>query len=180
MARLAFDIYASSLFDIALSENKLDIVYSEICELNSILKTNIDFCKLLSSPVIDNKSKDDIIIETFENKIDILVFNFLRVIAKNSRFNIFDKIVTEFQVLYNDYKGIVDVIATTSTPLSDELKQKLENKLSSSLSKQINITNNVDPAIIGGIKLQYKNSSVDATVKARIEDLRQQIRAIIA
>lgn len=180
MARLAFDIYGSSLFEVALSENKLDIVYNEICELSSIFNQNNEFCKLLSSPVIDNKTKDNVIVETFKNKVDILVFNFLRVIAKNSRFNIFDKIVTEFKTLYNDYKGIVDVVTTTFSPLSDDLKQKLENKLSSSLSKQINIINNVDPSIIGGIKLQYKNSSIDATVKARIEDLRQQIRAIIA
>lgn len=179
MARLAFDIYGCSLFEVALSENKLDIIYQEICELNIILKQNNDICKLLSSPIIDKQSKDNIIINIFEQKVDILLFNFLRILAKNSRFNIFDKIVSKFKELYNDYKGIVDVIAITATPLSNELKNKLKDKISNSLSKQINIINNVDPNIIGGIKLQYKNNSIDASVKARIEDLRQQIRAII-
>ena len=46
--------------------------------------------------------------------------------------------------------------------------------------KQVILTNQVDPSILGGVIIRMQDDQVDASVKTRLEDLKQHISAIIA
>lgn len=67
----------------------------------------------------------------------------------------------------------------TAIPLQGPLFDKLKEKLEQVTGKQVILTNQVDPSILGGVIIRMQDDQVDASVKTRLEDLKQHISAII-
>jgi F-type H+-transporting ATPase subunit delta len=56
-------------------------------------------------------------------------------------------------------------------PLSDAQTAKLSGKLQMLTGKKVSLTNKVDPACMGGVRLDYDGKRVDGTVSNRLEKL---------
>ncbi len=173
-------VYADALFELAIEDNTLDEIYNEMIAVCNVLNENPDFVKLLGIPTVSNEEKKSLISNCFEGKVCDKVFNFLNVLCDNGRFKYYSSITDEFKALYNDKNGILEVEVVTTSSLSDNLRQKLLEKLSKNSGKKIILNEKIDPSIMGGIVLKYNNTQIDASVKARLDNMRQQIDSIIA
>lgn len=180
MAVLLEKTYADALFQLAVEDNYLDEVYRELNQISDIFIDNYDYLKVLCVPTVNAKDKLESLSKVFEGKISVLIYNFLGVLIDKNRISLINKINSEFIDMYNDKNGILEVIATTIKPLNPTIKEKLIKKLELISSKKINLVEKIDPSILGGIVLSYKNTQIDASVKSRIDNMRAQIDSIIA
>ncbi len=173
-------VYADALFELAVEDNTLDTVADEMEAVSGIMNENMDFVKLLSAPTVPDKDKKSMISKAFEGRISETVFNFMNVLCDNGRIKYFTAIAQQFKDMYNEKNGILEVIVTTTMPLSDNLREKLILKLEKISSKRIQLVEKIDTSIMGGIVLNYNNTQIDASVKKRLDTMRQQIDSIIA
>lgn len=173
-------VYADALFELAIEEDNLDTVAEEIETVSVIIKDNSDFVKLLSAPTVSDTDKKAMISKAFEGRVCDTVFNFLNVLCDNGRIKYFSSISQEFKDMYNDKNGILEVNVTTTIPLTDNLREKLILKLEKISGKTIKLNEKTDTSIMGGIVLKYNNTQIDASVKKRLDNMRQQIDSIIA
>ena len=173
-------VYADALFELAVEENTLDTVAEEMETVAGIMNENSDFLKLLSAPTVSDKDKKSMLSKAFEGRISDTVFNFINVLCDNGRIKYLIAISQQFKDMYNDKNGILEVIVTTTMPLSDNLREKLVLKLEKISSKKIQLVEKIDTSIMGGIVLNYNNTQIDASVKKRLDTMRQQIDSIIA
>jgi len=118
--------------------------------------------------------------KAFEGRVCETVFNFMNVLCDNGRFKYFNAVASEFKEMYNEKNGILEVCATTTMPLSENLREKLISKLEKVSGKKIQLVEKIDASIMGGIVLDYNNTQINASVKKRLDDMRQQIDSIIA
>lgn len=173
-------VYADALFELAVEDNTLDTVAEEMEAVAGIMNENSDFLKLLSAPTVSDKDKKSMLSKAFEGRISDTVFNFINVLCDNGRIKYLIAISQQFKDMYNDKNGILEVIVTTTMPLSDNLREKLVLKLEKISSKKIQLVEKIDTSIMGGIVLNYNNTQIDASVKKRLDTMRQQIASIIA
>ena len=173
-------VYADALFELAVEDNTLDTVAEEMEAVAGIMNENSDFLKLLSAPTVSDKDKKSMLSKAFEGRISDNVFNFINVLCDNGRIKYLIAISQQFKDMYNDKNGILEVIVTTTMPLSDNLREKLVLKLEKISSKKIQLVEKIDTSIMGGIVLNYNNTQIDASVKKRLDTMRQQIDSIIA
>lgn len=173
-------VYADALFELAIEENNLDTVAAEMETVSKIMSENEDFVKLLSAPTVPDKDKKSMISKAFEGRICDIVFNFMNVLCDNGRIKYFCAVSARFKEMYNEKNGILEVCATTTMPLSENLREKLVLKLEKISGKKIQLVEKIDASIMGGIVLNYNNTQIDASVKKRLDDMRQQIDSIIA
>ncbi|MBQ7757352.1 MAG: F0F1 ATP synthase subunit delta [Oscillospiraceae bacterium] len=173
-------VYADALFELAVEDNTLDTVAEEMEAVAGIMSENSDFLKLLSAPTVSDKDKKSMLSKAFEGRISDTVFNFINVLCDNGRIKYLIAISQQFKDMYNDKNGILEVIVTTTMPLSDNLREKLVLKLEKISSKKIQLVEKIDTSIMGGIVLNYNNTQIDASVKKRLDTMRQQIDSIIA
>ncbi len=176
MAELVQSTYANSLFEVALSHSVQTQVCDELIFLKTVLTENFEYTKMLATPVISREIKNKILEDTFSNRVSSYTFNFLKVLVDNKRFGMILEIIDEYQRIYNNYCGIMEVTAITATELDDELASKLTNRLNELTGKKVKLSLVVDKAVIGGIKLKYDNNEIDATIKSRLDELRQNIK----
>lgn len=172
--------YAKSLFEVGVEEKCLDTLLDEMMSLKTIFSENADMLKLLGTPVLPSEEKLKILGELFEGRVSVYVLNFLKILTEKHRIASFDDIAEQFRLLYNKKNNIQEVVAITAIPLSEGLFTKLKLKLEQITGKTVVLENRVAPDIMGGIIIKMENDQIDASVKNRIEELKQHISAIIA
>lgn len=175
MAETAENIYARSLFEAAKEADKLETVAAGLAEVSAAFAENPDYVKLLSSPAISKADKIQAVAAVFDGRVEEYLSNFLKVLAQNGRIGLFPEIRQAFDALYDREKDILAVTAVTAVALTPTLREKLCHKLETATGKQIRLTEQVDPAVLGGILLRYDNKEIDGTVRQRLGALKRQI-----
>lgn len=84
MAELAEKIYGDALFQSALEENKLDEVKAQLDTLVAVFQKETAFLSMLDSPAMDAGDKQKILQETFDGKVEEILYNFLRILWRQA------------------------------------------------------------------------------------------------
>lgn len=169
--------YADALFELSIEENILDEIMEEIGGLSQIFSQNADFVKLLNAPTVTKEEKCQITDNVFSGKINKNLLNFIKVMIGRKDTAEIKASFTDFEKLYNRHNNIEKAVATTAVPMSEELKEKLVEKLKSLTGKNILLTNRVDPACLGGVILQMEDIQFNDSISAKLETLKNQLKA---
>ena len=84
--------------------------------------------------------------------------------------------IKEYNMLFKEYKGILDIEAVTAVSMEDASIEKLKLVLKDKFNKEINLSNSVDPSIIGGVLLKMDSKVIDSTLKSQLKEMETLIR----
>src|ERR687888_20744 len=70
---------------------------------------------------------------------------------------------------------VLPVQVTSAVQLDDATVEQIKNSIAEQTDRQIQLTTEVDPDILGGIVLRVGNSILDASIKNRLDTLRRQV-----
>ena len=129
---------------------------------------------LLEDPEIDHRAKQAALGELLGDT-DELVRNFLLVVVEKGRAAELASIYEEFAALVAADEGRLEVELTTAYELSDDEAREIVAQIEQSSGRQVDATRKVDPNLIGGFVLQAGSMRVDASVRGRLERLRQEL-----
>ena len=166
--------YARAIFELASEEGKVDDWARQL----SIIRAVLDDPG--ARAVIDNPS---VAAETRMKAVEQLDLpgigpqgmNLMRMLVASGRVGRIDEIATQFEILADDAAGRVRATVTTAIPLSEADRESLARDLSSQLGKDVRLESRVDPEILGGLVLQVGDRLTDASVAARLDQLRRQV-----
>lgn len=167
--------YAKSLLGLALERGQLETVYEDMQYLQSIVKVNREFVVVLKSPVITPDKKEAILYAVTKGNISELTESFMRLLIRKGREMNLAEIVEAFIDQYKVYSNIQTVKLITATPVSEQVKQEIVDKVKAeSAMKNIELTAEVDPELIGGFVLQIGNTLVDASIAYDLNAIKKQ------
>jgi F-type H+-transporting ATPase subunit delta len=86
-------------------------------------------------------------------------------------------IALEYRRLYNRQAGIVDALVTSASPLTPAETEALRAKVGRMTDRTVNLRVQVDDALIGGLTVRIGDTLHDASVRGRLERLREQLVA---
>ena len=163
----AASVYGEALYALAKDENKSDMMLAQLKALDESFASEPDFLRLLSAPNLSKVERKEILDTCFKGKTDPYLLNFLKILMEKGYIRQFSSCVKVFCERYNEDHGIMPVSAVTAVPMTDSQKKKLAAKLAGITGKQIELTNTIDPACIGGVRLDYDGKRVDDTILHR-------------
>lgn len=166
--------YASSLLDIAIENNNLDLISKDMDYVIAALESSSQLVNSIKSPVIKPQLKLSILKEVFSDKISKKSMDFLLFLLEKKREEFLHDIVKKFLELKDDYLGIVNVNVLTAFDFNENQKQDLKNKLEKFLNKKTKIHYSIDSEIIGGFIAKVKDTVYDASVKHQLKQLKKQ------
>lgn len=129
---------------------------------------------LLENPEADSRLKGDVLARVAAGA-DELVVNFARLLAEKGRAGELPQVVDELDALVAAEERVLEVELTTAQELSDEFFQTVVARIEEASGRTVQATRTVDPELIGGIVLQAGSMRVDASVRGRLERLRQDL-----
>jgi F-type H+-transporting ATPase subunit delta len=175
MAELVSKRYALALFEAGNELDKIEAFKDELTLLKDVFIREDRLIDILGHPRINKSEKKDLISKIFEDKISKEMLNFLYILVDKRRESHLLDIENRYEELYNEHKNIVKVVAKTAIPMEDGAKIKLENVLSEKLHKEIELTNEVDPSIMGGVLLKIADKLIDGSLKGQLENIGKAI-----
>lgn len=168
--------YGQALYSLAYEENISREILMQLKALDDGIRAEPDFLRLLSAPNLSKEVRCQIIDDSFRGKVHIYVLNFLKILAEKGYARHFSECVASYQEQYNADNGILPVTAVTAVALSPEQSEKLSGKLARITGKTIELTNRVEPAVLGGVRLDYDGKRVDDTVSHRLDAVRSMLK----
>jgi F-type H+-transporting ATPase subunit delta len=148
-------------------------VRSELEDLVGSLDEVPELATLLQNPETDSRVKSDVL-ERVLGGADELVRNFVRLLAEKGRAGEIREIAAEFEALVARRQNVLDVALTTAHELTDSEFDGIVSQIAKASGRDVHATRAVDEDLIGGIVLQAGSMRLDASVRGRLERLRQQ------
>ncbi len=166
-------VYCRSVLALAEEAGQTDELLSELGEIAGLMERDATFADFLRSPLIDPDERAASLEKLFRGRASDTLVDTIQVMNKKGRLEILPTLVELFRREHQDLRGKVDVHVTTAVPLKFKLREKLKQALAEWLGKQAEITEAVDESLIGGIVVRVGDMKLDASVKHRVDDLRQ-------
>ena len=159
--------------DLAVEQNKLERVLEDVQSFRATTKVR-DFHLLLKSPIVHATKKVNILKLLFGAKYDELTMAFLNIIINKGREPYLPEIADEFVAQYREMKGISSVKLITA--VSAEMLKSIEAKLmaSAETDQSVEISTEVDPALIGGFVIEFQDKIYDASIAHNLEALKKE------
>ncbi len=166
--------YAKALFALAQERNVLDKIRSELHSFAAMLEENKEFADFFRSPENSRTAKCAAVEKIFQDRFSSLFFNFLLLIIQKGRHHAVPDVVRAFDELHDRHHRRARALAITAVPMDTKLADDLRDRLAKSMNMHIELENQVDPAILGGIVLNLDGKVLDGSVKQQLERLRQE------
>ena len=165
--------YARSMLNLAIEQGKLEEVSEEMKLISDTFESSRDLQMLLKSPIIKVDKKISIISAIFKGKLSTLTDNFISIIIKKKREVHLYNIATEFQAQYRQKNKIVTAVVTSANGLDTEMRSAVLKLVQDSIKSEVELIENEDPDLIGGLILRIGDKQCDGSLKRRLNDLKK-------
>jgi F-type H+-transporting ATPase subunit delta len=165
--------YATALFELARETNALDQVQTDLEAFERLVASSPDLMRLLRSPVFgaDEQARAlDAVLD--KASISGVARNFLRVVAANRRLFAAMQIVRGYKALVAKQKGEVTADVTVAQPLNDARLNEIRDALRAVTGKDVKVNVDVDPSIIGGLKVKLGSRMIDASLRTKLNTIK--------
>jgi F-type H+-transporting ATPase subunit delta len=166
--------YAHALFEAAKEKSRLKEIAAELGDFAAAVHNVPELRTVLRNPQLDPRAKAEVL-EDMLGGADELLRNFLRLTAEKGRIGEIEEIAREFDRLMAAEERRLNVELTTAYELSDKEARDIVKQIEASTGRAVEATRHVDPDLIGGLVLQADSLRVDASVRGRIERLRNEL-----
>ena len=171
------DRYATALYSLADDEHALDQTVDQMQALGRLIDESAPFRRLLESPLIDvaQTTAATRAVLTEEGFAPNIV-KFVGVIAVNRRLARLRAIVAAFAALVAERRGVITARVASAHPLSTVQRESLRARLIEAGYGQVNIEEQVDASLLGGITLRIGARLFDSSIKSRLQRLQYAMK----
>ena len=171
--------YASALFDLAKESGALDKVAGELRTFQGMLDQSPDLQRLVRSPVFSAEDQTRALAAVLaKSGVTGLTANFLGLIAKNRRLFIVSDVIKGYRSLLARHRGEVEAEVTSAVPLSESQLTALRASLKASLGKDVTVSANVEPSLLGGLVVKVGSRMVDSSIKTKLNSLKNAMKEV--
>ena len=169
--------YAEARYEAAVDADAVPQVAADVEAFAGAVRESDDLRLALENPEIDSRAKASVL-KAVDADAQPLVQNFLQVLVERGRIAEFLDIAEAFGERVARAEERLDVEAVTAIPLPDDLRERIVERLQAKTNATIELTESVDPDVVGGLVLRVGEVVVDGSVRNRIEELRRELSGV--
>lgn len=167
--------YSKAIYSLAREKEIINSLKNDMELISNVCKNSTDFILLLETPVVKASEKSRLISKIFKNKIHPLTLDFLQLIVKNNRETFIPSISRDTLDFIRHEKNIKSAVLTTAIQIDKSVIEEVEKLLEKELDGKVELTEKVNPDIIGGLILRIDDKQMDASVSTQLKKVKQQL-----
>ena len=168
--------YAEALYEAALEADAVEQVAADVDAFTEAVEGSDELRMALENPEIDSGAKKAVVAAIAADAHPLFA-NFLQVLVERGRLAELLEIAEAFRERVARATARLDVEAVTAIPLPDDLKARIVESLAAKTGTTVELTESVDPDVVGGLVLRVGEVVVDGSIRHRIEELRRELTA---
>lgn len=166
--------YAEALFKASAADSKAVLTWLD--ELACVAQ-QAQLQQFADSPKATSAQVYEVIAGVMKSALDSHAQNFIRTVIANNRLAFVPEVAAQFRALVNAKSGSSDAVIYSAFPIEgaalDEVSQMLEKRF----GRQLNVSVELQPELIGGIRVVVGDEVLDTSVKARLEQMKMALAA---
>jgi F-type H+-transporting ATPase subunit delta len=170
--------YATALFGIAEAEGALDRVSDELFRVAKAVEQNHELRSALTDIAIPTERKQAVLTDLLGERASPLTLNILGFVVSQGRARELSEIVNDLADLAAQARSQELAEVRTAVELDDETKKKLADALGKATGKTVDVKVVVDPSVVGGVYAKVGDQVIDATIRRRLQELREQLAKV--
>lgn len=130
---------------------------------------------LLANPKVKRGELAELIIDVCGDGLTKTGQNFVRILAENRRLDVMHDIASAFDQERARVEKRSDVTVTSALELSPAEQNAINVAMTKRLGTKVDLSIEVDPGLIGGVVIQSSDMVIDASIRGRLNQLRQTL-----
>lgn len=173
--KLVSERYAQALLELVSDNLSKEDILKALLDITESVKGSGDLNKVMTSPVISNDEKKNVISKLFENTTNKVILNFLKLLVDKNRFSMLESITKEYKNEINRLNNLLSINVTSAIDLTEDEKSAIKDKLSNILNKNIELEWATNPDIIAGLVFEVGDNIIDNSLRHKLQDLSRNI-----
>lgn len=171
--------YGGALYELARDESLGKRLLEELTVCVGLFRENPELTRLLSTPSIPKAERREVLERCFGGRVHEYLLSFMKILLDRGSIGEMPGCAAAYRERFNEDNGILAVTAVTAVPMTPELRRRLESKLAGTFKKTIELTSRVDPAVLGGMRLELDGRRYDGTVRNRLDEIRRLLSGTV-
>ena len=167
-------VYARSLFEAALDQEKTDEVREQLGQFADALAGDRQLQVFFFSPYFSTQEKEQGLHRAVKGAEPIFL-NFLDLLVENHRMPAIFRIRRAYDALWEEHNKLLPVEVTSAVELDAETVRHIGDRIREQTGRRVDLSASVEPEILGGIIVRVGNQVLDASIRNRLETLRRQV-----
>jgi F-type H+-transporting ATPase subunit delta len=164
--------YAEAMLGLARDERAVDAFRASLERLARALDR--ETVAMLRDPGIPLARREEAVAAATKDE-PVEIRSLLRLLLERDRIGVVGDIARVFGDLVDEREGIAKARITTAVELDEREQSEVVRELERASGRRIRATFAVDPALIGGAKVQVGDHLIDASLDARLRALGRQL-----
>jgi F-type H+-transporting ATPase subunit delta len=170
-------VYARSLFEVAQQHGTLDRVRTELGEFADALEANRELAVFFFSPYFSTEEKKGALDRAIGDA-DETTRNFLELLVEKHRMPAVFRVRRTLDALWEEENKLLPVEITSAVALDPAVVARLEEEIGRQTGRRVQLTETIDPDVLGGLVLRVGNQILDASIRTRLDGLRKQVARV--
>jgi F-type H+-transporting ATPase subunit delta len=168
--------YAEAAFQVALADDQLDRWQADLRVAAEVLGMP-EAEGIVDSPAVPLDRRLAVTEALLASRISPAVFRLVHLLVQRGRASALPRVSEEFTRQLNTHRGVVMATVTTAVPLTADETAAIRTRVEAMAGAQVELAEQVDPDLIGGLTIQVRDQLLDASIRGRLERLRDQLHA---
>ena len=164
--------YATALNELALESKSVDTVAGDLKRIKDLLLGSDDLRRLVRSPVFSREEQGAAMGAVLDRLgVSALTRNFVGLVAQKRRLFVLGDIITAFEKIVAVQRGEISAEVTSAQALKAEQLTALSGTLKDSFKRDVRLSTQVDPSLLGGLVVKVGSRQIDSSLKAKLARL---------
>jgi F-type H+-transporting ATPase subunit delta len=143
----------------------------------AVIASNVQLQQFAGNPSVTSAQVFELISGVAQGKLPQAAINFLQTVIDNGRISVLPEIVSQFRALKNAQSGASDATVYSAFALDGAALAELATALDKRFGRKLNLQVELEPALIGGVRVVVGDEVLDTSVKARLEQMKVALTA---
>jgi F-type H+-transporting ATPase subunit delta len=162
--------YATAIFQLAQENGKVEPIQHDLHTFVAALRADDEVRRFFRSPVVDRREKEAIVGSAFA-RLDPVALHSILLLVRKRRESLVEEIVAQYDALEREARGAEVLRVSSARELSSAELDEIVARLARAYGTQFDVTQSVDPHLIGGVRITMGDKRVDGTVAGRLNDI---------
>ena len=169
--------YATAIFSLAKAANAIPAVGRDLGTAADAIYGTDDARRFYLSPVFGRKKKEDVLLGVFGGKLGDVALHSLLLLVRKRREALLRPIVAEYDKLALRDAGKEPLEIVSARELAPNELNNIVVRLSRSYGKTFDVTQRIDPSLLGGVRITMGDRRIDGSLAGRIDELARELFA---
>ena len=166
--------YASAVFELA-QETGQEQEWSAMLGLLSQVVADENLRGLISNPKVSRQQLQELALDVCGDALSDLGRNLVKILVQAGRLQHTTAIKNQYEQLRAAAEGRVEVEVVAAYTLDEQQQDSIAETISTRLGKQVSVKTLVDETLIGGAVIRAGDSIIDASLRGRLSELRNEL-----